>query len=83
MRLQSFIFAVLAFIVVSASFAMADQKIKTKSNIKNDRLTEASSSASCQDQKEGFADAKDECKALESKNSSSSAPGKDVGATKP
>ncbi len=83
MRLQSFIFAVLAFIVVSASFAMADQKIKTKSNIKNDRLAEASSSASCEDQNEASADGKVACKTVESQSSASSAPSKAVEAPKP
>ena len=87
MRLQSFRTALLASLViagfVSASFAMADQKIKTKSNIKNDRMAEASSSASCDDQKEGSADGTVACKTVESKSSASSAPSKAVDAPKP
>jgi hypothetical protein len=81
MRLSILRIASILVVCASASFALADQKIKTKSNIKNDRLAEASSSAACTDQKEGSADGKVECKtvdsnAAESKNAASSAPAK-------
>lgn len=67
--------AILAVIFASASFAWADQKIKTKSNIKNDRLAETSSSTASEDQKAG-ADTKAESKTVASQSSSSSAPSK-------
>ncbi len=37
--------SLLALAVVSAGLALADQKIKTKSNIKNDRMAEPAASA--------------------------------------
>lgn len=58
----------LAFAI--SSVAVADQKIKTKSNIKNDRVA-ASSSAACADEKEGSADGKVACEAVDIKNSAS------------
>ncbi len=81
-RLQATLFT-LAFAV--SSIALADQKIKTKSNIKNDRMA-GSSSASCTDEKEGSADGKTPCKTVDPKSSASSASSavvKDVEQTKP
>lgn len=69
--------ALLAVIFASASFALADQKIKTKSNIKNDRLAETPSSAASADQSVA-ADTKAESKTVASQSSSSSAPIKAV-----
>lgn len=66
--------AILSVIFASASFAWADQKIKTKSNIKNDRLAETSSSIASEDQKADAAKA--ESKTVASQSSSSSAPSK-------
>ncbi len=68
-RLRATLFT-LVFAV--SSIAIADQKIKTKSNIKNDRMA-GSSSASCTDEKEGSADGKTPCKTLDTKSSASSA----------
>ena len=74
----------LAFAISSA--ALADQKIKTKSNIKNDRMA-ASSSASCTNEKEGSADGKVDCKTVDTKisdakSSESSAASKEAEPTK-
>lgn len=66
-----------------SSFALADQKIKTKSNIKNDRMAESSSSAACPDEKEGSADGKTPCKTLDTKSSASSVASKDTESSKP
>lgn len=90
MRLSSLRIALFAFVFTGASFALADQKIKTKSNIKNDRLAETSSSSvACADQKEGSADGKVDCKTVDApasestKSAASSAASKAVDAAKP
>jgi|GEM_PF-1243458 len=57
-----------ALVLIGSQAAVADQKIKTKSNIKNDRVP-ASSSAACTDEKEGSADGKVACKTVDVKSS--------------
>ncbi len=64
--------ALVALVVVSSCGTLADQKIKTKSNIKNDRLA-GSSAAACVEQKEGSADGKTPCKTNDSESSTSAA----------
>lgn len=66
-----------------ANLAVADQKIKTKSNIKNDRLAESSSTAACADAKEGSANGKTACKTVDPSTSASSASSKEAEKTKP
>lgn len=73
MHLSSFRVALLVVIFVASHWAFADQKIKTKSNIKNDRLAESSSAAACVDAKEGSADGKTPCKTETSSSASSAA----------
>ena len=45
MRLIFLRVSLFTVLIASAGLVMADQKIKTKSNIKNDRLAESSASA--------------------------------------
>lgn len=74
--------ALLVVVFVVSHWALADQKIKTKSNIKNDRVA-GSSSAACIDQKEGSADSKTACKTEDSQSSADSAPAKAAEPVKP
>jgi hypothetical protein len=83
MQFNSLRIALLLLAIAGTSLAMADQKIKTKSNIKNDRLAESSSVAACADEKEGSADGKTACKTLDTKSSASSAASKEAEKTKP
>jgi hypothetical protein len=76
----------LSLMLAVSGVAVADQKIKTKSNIKNDRLAASSSMSACVDAKEGSADGKTPCKTLDSSSSVaavSSAASKDVEKVKP
>ena len=77
MRSISLRLTLLTLVLAISSVSLADQKIKTKSNIKNDRVA-ASSSAACADEKEGSADGKTPCKTLDTKSSASSVASKDV-----
>jgi len=77
MRSISLRLTLLTLVLAISSVSLADQKIKTKSNIKNDRVA-ASSSAACTDEKEGSADGKTPCKTLDTKSSASSVASKDV-----
>lgn len=83
MQLNSLRVVFLVVAVASANLCMADQKIKTKSNIKNDRLAESSSVSACADIKEGSADGKTPCKTEYTSSSASSASSKDAEKTKP
>lgn len=83
MHLSPFRVALLVVFFVVSHLVLADQKIKTKSNIKNDRLAESSSTAACADQKEGSADGKTACKTEASQSAVSSAPAKAAETTKP
>ncbi|GGY62072.1 hypothetical protein GCM10011613_01910 [Cellvibrio zantedeschiae] len=74
MHLSPFRVALLVVIFVASHLVFADQKIKTKSNIKNDRLAESSSAAACVDAKEGSADGKTACKTESSQSSAASKP---------
>lgn len=47
MRIKSVCAAIILLAVVSAGNSYADQKIKTKSNIKNDRVAQPIASAEC------------------------------------
>ncbi|RYZ97567.1 MAG: hypothetical protein EOO68_15115 [Moraxellaceae bacterium] len=79
-------FSLIAILVIAfgcSNFALADQKIKTKSNIKNDRMTETSSAAACTDTKEGSADGKSPCKTGDISSSASSASSKESDKAKP
>lgn len=49
MRIKSLSAALVVIVSVSAAHAFADQKIKTKSNIKNDRVAQPVASAECAD----------------------------------
>lgn len=75
--------ALLTLVLAASSFAVADQKIKTKSNIKNDRLAESSSASACVDVKEGSADGKTPCKAVDASGAASSVAHKDADKIKP
>jgi hypothetical protein len=83
MRSISLRVTLFALVFAMSSFAFADQKIKTKSNIKNDRMADSSSSAACVDEKEGSADGKAPCKTLDTKSSASSVVSKDTEQSKP
>ena len=83
MQLNSLRVAILIVLFAGPGFATADQKIKTKSNIKNDRLAESSSTAACADAKEGSADGKTACKTVDTSSSASSASSKTAEKTKP
>ena len=74
---------VVVAVLLASSLAIADQKIKTKSNIKNDRMAEISSSPACPGQKEGAVDTKADCKTAETKGSASSAPSQELEKAKP
>jgi hypothetical protein len=78
MQFKSLSVALLVVAFAGANLAMADQKIKTKSNIKNDRLAESSSTSACADTKEGSADGKTPCKTTDSSSSASSVASKSV-----
>lgn len=80
MHLSPFRVALLVALFVVSHLVLADQKIKTKSNIKNDRLAESSSNAACVDQKEGSADGKTACK---TEAAASSVPADESSAAKP
>lgn len=82
MRFINFRVTLFTLVFAVSSFALADQKIKTKSNIKNDRMAESSSSAACADEKEGSADGKTPCKTLDTKSSASSVASKDTESSK-
>ena len=82
MQLYLLRIALLVMLFVSSSMALADQKIKTKSNIKNDRLAESSSVAVYADAKEGSADGKTACKTNDASSTASSSPSKPVEKTK-
>lgn len=49
MRIKSFCAAIMVFAFVGAGNSYADQKIKTKSNIKNDRVAQPVASSECSD----------------------------------
>jgi hypothetical protein len=49
MRLKSLCAVIMMLVFVSAGNVYADQKIKTKSNIKNDRVAQPIASAECAD----------------------------------
>lgn len=49
MRLKSLYAVIMMLVFVSASNGYADQKIKTKSNIKNDRVAQPVASSECAD----------------------------------
>jgi len=72
MHLSPWRVALLVVLFVVSHWVFGDQKIKTKSNIKNDRLVESSSAAACVDVKEGSADGKTPCKTPDISSSASS-----------
>ncbi len=73
MHLSPWRVGVLVVIFVVSHLAFGDQKIKTKSNIKNDRVAESSSAGACSDIKNLSADDKAKCDSTEKSGAASSA----------
>lgn len=65
MHLSPWRVGLLVVIFVVSHLALGDQKIKTKSNIKNDRLAESSSVAACDQTKDLRVENKAQCSSLE------------------
>ena len=61
MHLSPWRVGLLVVIFIVSHLAFGDQKIKTKSNIKNDRVVESSSAGACLDAKKTSTDEKSSC----------------------
>ena len=61
MHLSPWRVGLLVVIFIVSHLAFGDQKIKTKSNIKNDRVAESSSAGACSDAKKTSTDEKSSC----------------------
>lgn len=77
MHLSPWRVGLLVVIFVVSHLALGDQKIKTKSNIKNDRVAE-SSSAACDHAKDITDENKTRCDSAEQASASSAAPLQDT-----
>jgi hypothetical protein len=74
MHLSPWRVGLLVVIFVVSHLALGDQKIKTKSNIKNDRVAESSSAPACDHANDAVAESKTQCDAAEKASSSSVTP---------